>query len=233
MMNYPPLTPSPTSRETKLGLIWLAATTLVLPSLLSEVNRLLPHPLSLGMLNFVFYLVNFCVTAAIFHHFLRSAAAAALDRLFPVIWYAVLAYLGNRALTEIVTVLIYNISPEFGNVNDASIFAMLEEDLIPLAMGTVFLVPLAEETMYRGLVFRKLFDRNPFAAYAISMAAFAAIHVMGYIGSYPPLQLLLCFLQYLPAGYCLCWCYRQTGTIVSPILMHTLVNATSIYYYVR
>ena len=42
------------------------------------------------------------------------------------------------------------------------------------------------------------------------------------------LTLLLCFLQYLPAGYCLAWCYANTGTIVTPILMHMIVNAYGI-----
>ena len=40
-------------------------------------------------------------------------------------------------------------------------------------------------------------------------------------------QLLLCFIQYLPAGYCLCFAYRRSGTIISPIIVHAVVNAMS------
>ena len=57
------------------------------------------------------------------------------------------------------------------------------------------------------------------------MGVFALVHVVGYIGNASALTLLLCFVQYLPAGYCLAWCYQNTGTILTPILMHMLVNA--------
>ena len=100
-------------------------------------------------------------------------------------------------------------------------------------VAAVFLVPLTEEALYRGLLFHKLYEKKPIWAYIVSMLGFAAIHVMGYIGTQPPLVLFLCFLQYLPAGYCLCWCYRRTGTILCPVLMHTIVNASSILYYLR
>ena len=95
------------------------------------------------------------------------------------------------------------------------------------------LVPLAEECFFRGLLFRNLYSWSPVAAYLISMAAFSAIHVVGYIGTASPLHLLVSFLQYLPAGYCLAWCYHQTGTIITPIIMHTLTNAMSVYYLLR
>ena len=232
-MKYPALTPAPDKKETTWGLAWLVISLMILPTFLSIGNQLLGAPLSMGLLNFVYYCLNFAGTIVVFHRFLKTAMDAALSRVLAVIWYAILGYLGYQVLTELLTVVIYAVAPGFSNVNDENIYSMLSQDMVPLAVGTVFLVPLAEETLYRGLVFRKLFDKNPAAAYIVSMAVFAFIHVMGYIGTYPAQTLLLCFLQYLPAGYCLCWCYRQTGTIISPILMHTLVNATGIYYAVR
>ena len=228
MMNFPPLSPAPDEKEIRLGFLWLAFSLLILPSVLGFADFL-----SGSVINLIYYGLNFTVTVFLCRRFLKSALMAALQRPFRVVWCALLAYLGFQTLTELLTVLILRICPAFRNVNDASIHAMLAQDLIPLAVGTVLLVPLAEETLYRGLIFRKLFDRNPIAAYLVSMAAFAAIHVMGYVSAYPPLTLVLCFVQYLPAGYCLCWCYRQTGTIITPILMHTFVNAVSIYQFVR
>ena len=38
----------------------------------------------------------------------------------------------------------------------------------------------------------------------------------------------LAFLQYLPAGLCLAWCYVKSGSICGPILMHALINLYSI-----
>lgn len=233
MTNDLSMTPAPTGKETRWGLAWLAVDLMVLPTLLAIINTLLPRPLSAGMLNTVYYCLNFGAVLWIFRAFLSTAMKTALKRPFAVIWNAILGYLGYQVLTNLVTNVILMIEPDFGNVNDANIFSMLEQDALPLALSTVFLVPLAEEALYRGLIFRKLMDKNVALAIIVSMLVFAAIHVVGYIGSYSPVLLVLCFLQYLPAGYCLCWCYRRTGTIITPILMHTLVNATGIYYAIR
>ena len=233
MFHDPKMTPAPNEQETKLGFLLMAATLLVAPTALYLINSLLPQPLSDGMLNTVFYVTNFALTILIFRKFLKNALEAALARPFPVIWYAILGYLGYQALSSILSMGILAIDPDFSNVNDDSIFDMLGDDLVPLAMAAVFLVPLTEEALYRGLLFHKLYEKKPIWAYIVSMLGFAAIHVMGYIGTQPPLVLFLCFLQYLPAGYCLCWCYRRTGTILCPVLMHTIVNASSILYYLR
>ena len=61
------------------------------------------------------------------------------------------------------------------------------------------------------------------------MTAFALIHVMGYAGLMPAGDLVLSFLQYLPAGFFLAWAYASTGTVFSPVLIHALVNAYGIY----
>ena len=60
------------------------------------------------------------------------------------------------------------------------------------------------------------------------MVLFSLVHVTGYIGAYSPMHLLMCFIQYLPASFCLCWCYCQTGTIITPMIMHAVTNAMSI-----
>ena len=233
MIKYPSFSDPPSARETKWGFAWLGFQLIILPVILVVANIMLPNPLSDGMVNVVYYIINATVIFFLFRQYLTAAWRTAMERLPAVIWRALLGYLGYQALTSIVTLGITLFYPDFANVNDQNIFEMLEKDTIPLALGTVLLVPIAEETLYRGLLFRNLAKKNMALAFAVSMVAFAAIHVMGYIGTFPPTLLVLCFVQYLPAGFCLAWCYRQTGTIVTPILMHTLVNAVSIYYAIR
>ena len=214
--------PTLSKQELKNGFIYLAVSLLVIPSLLSFL------PLSAGKLNFIYYLVNFAAAVFFFHRFLWNSLQVALDRPFPTLYYSALGYLGHTALGEILMVLILMVFPAFANVNDQGIQAMLEADFYLMTIGTVFLVPVAEECFYRGLIFRGLYDRSPVIAYLASMLAFAFIHVMGYIGSFEPLQLLLCFIQYLPAGYCLCFAYRYGGSIISPIIVHIIVNFVAI-----
>ena len=55
------------------------------------------------------------------------------------------------------------------------------------------------------------------------------IHVMGYIGQFDWLTLVLCFLQYIPAGLWLAWAYEKSDSIFAPMLIHTAINAIGIY----
>ena len=221
------LTHSPqlSRNEVIAGWSYYAFSMLALPIVLSYVNGLLPEPLNEAKLNFVFYVANFAACVMIFRRLLKLNMQIAVRRIFPVLWYALLGYLGYSALTSILTTLIHTLVPGFANVNDMSIAALAGKELTLMAIGTVFLVPVAEELFYRGLMLRHLAGKSRILAYCVSMGVFALVHVVGYIGSYSPLTLVLCFIQYLPAGYCLAWCYSSTGTIITPILMHMIVNA--------
>ena len=222
-----------THKETRNGFLYMAFSLIALPWLLEEGNSYLSAPLSQGKINFLYYFLNFAVMVWLCRKFLTQSLKFALKLPFPVIWYGILGYLGSKALGELLGILTLLIYPNFSNVNDATVISMLREDSQLIIWGTVFLVPVVEELFFRGLIFRNLASRNHVAAYLVSIALFSLIHVAGYIGAYSPLHLLLCFLQYLPASFCLCWCYCQTGTIITPMIMHAVTNAMSVYYLLR
>ena len=223
---------APGRRETQSGWIFYLLSFTVLFYGLEWFNGLLAIPLTEAKLNFLYYCINFVGAVWIFRNFLGDSLRAAVRRLFPTLWYAALGYLGMQALGNLLTYLLIFIAPDFSNLNDLSLTLMARSEPL-LALALVLLVPVAEECFFRGLLFRNLCNRNPLVAYLISMAAFSAIHVVGFLGSLSPVHLLISFIQYLPAAYCLCWCYHQTGTIITPILMHTLVNAMGVYNTVR
>lgn len=233
MNNLPTLAPAPSNKAEKTGLIYWALSFTLLGSLIYLAAMLLGYPITDVQLNIIYYVINAAAAVLIFRKFLAANWDAAMERIFPTVYYAVLAFLGSQLLTNLITVIVFRIHPDFTNVNDETIHLMLAEDPALMVIGTVILAPVAEEIFYRGMMFRKLFDVRPWLGYIVSMVVFAAIHMVGYIGIYPIDLLALGFLQYLPAGYCLCWCYRQTGTIFSPILMHMLFNGASIYSLVR
>ena len=165
------------------------------------------------MLNFVYYCIIFTAVVWILRGFLRQSWILAFKTPFSVIWYAILGYLGCEFFTEIVNLLIYRIDPGFLNANNQAVLGLVKNDFVLMAIGTVLLVPVAEELLYRGVVFRSLWNRSHLWAYVVSILLFAAMHCLSYIGTYSTLQLVLAIVQYLPAGYCLCWTYCQTGTM--------------------
>lgn len=217
-----------TNQETIGGFCYLVFELVFLPSILSWLNGRLDSPLSAAELNFVFYLVNFIAILLIFHDFLGRGLnqVAQHPAIFcqAVILGAAAYYACNWATSWAVRQLV----PGFSNYNDQAIASMLGTNRMLMIVGTVILVPPVEECLYRGLIFRNLYGKSRWAAYIASILAFAIIHILGYIGTYSPLELLMAFLQYLPAGLCLAWAYTKADTIFAPILIHALINAISI-----
>ena len=214
--------------EKILGWLYMAFSLLVLPSALIWGNGQLADPLNDALLNFVFYLTNFVAAICIFRRFLRASASAAWQDIWNFIQAVVLGYVAYLAATKAMDFIYAHLMPGFSNINDAVIGELAGVNYPLMFLGVVFMAPLTEETLYRGLIFRELWQTSKTAAYLVSMAAFAAIHVLGYIGSYDLSWLLLCFIQYLPAGLCLAWTYTKADNIFAPMVVHAIVNAAAI-----
>lgn len=218
------LTVPMTRWEITLGFLYLALQLTVIPLALQLGNLLLGEPLSQSEVNFLFFCLNFLCVTVIFHKFLLESVRVALSSIGRCLGAVGCGLLLYWLLQFLCSMIITACFPDFFNVNDDSIAGLVEENADLMTIGTVLLVPVVEESLYRGLVFRSLYNRNRIAGYVVSVAVFAALHVVGYIGMYPPAQLILCFLQYVPAGICLGWAYARTNTIIAPILIHISVN---------
>ena len=218
----------PSRRETIGGGIYLILYIAVLPWLIPMITHAFAPGLDAAQSNFVYFCVNFAATTVIFRKYLLRSLKDALRIPSRTLWYALLGYMGNQVLSTMAAMAILNLYPDFINVNDSSINTLVLQNRQLMAIGAVFLAPVAEELLFRGLIFRGLYDRSPVAAHLVSILLFSAIHVSGYFGLYEPRLLLLCFIQYLPAAYCLNFAYRYSGTIAAPILMHMLTNLAAL-----
>ena len=220
---------SMTDREKRLGFGYLLLDLFILPALLTAMNQRLAVPLSGAWTNFLYFSLNFLFLAVIFSRFLKRSLMFAGQH----IWEFFLAVIPGFLLYWLSNVLlsagILWLYPNFSNINDGSIAQMTEGNFVIVAIGTVLLVPMAEELLHRGLVFGSLHRKNRAAAYMISMLFFAAIHVLGYLGFHDSMSLFLSFVQYLPAGLILAWAYEKSGCIFAPIAIHTVINAMGIY----
>lgn len=224
-MNNTDFSSYPLSKKEKLlGTVWLAFEALLFSSVLQYLNRLLPTPLPGAEINFVFFTVNFTVVAFILRNFLSDQLQLIPQKTGRIAAAAAIGFVAYWMLNFLVSGLILALDPGFSSVNDNTVSRLTAENYGLMFFGTVFLVPITEESLFRGVVFRGLYDRSPVLAWVLSAAAFALLHILGYIGAYPPVQLLLCLLQYIPAGICLAAAYRLSGSILTPILIHAAVN---------
>lgn len=220
---------SPTRRELALGAAYIVVQLFFLPSLLALLNDNLKAPLSQGELNLLFFAINFLCVVFILHRFLWQNLLSAAGRIHRTLCYALWGFILYYGANFLVGSLIQAFAPDFANINDTSILEITRQYPVAMTVGTVFLVPVVEETLYRGVLFGGLYNRRPALAYAVSTFVFGAIHIMGYFGAYDALTLLLCFFQYLPAGFFLAWAYVRSDTIWCPILIHMTVNQIGMF----
>ena len=220
------LNPVPSKKELILGILYLVFQWLFLPVI---VVLTFQETLDLTRMNCMIFAVNFAVTIPIFNRFLKDSMEKFRQHPGRSLYFVLkgfgLYWLGSYVLSY----LILGIDPSFSNINDATIDAMASEDFGLMALCTVVLVPITEELLYRGIFFGGLANRNKILAFAVSTLVFALIHITAYIGLFPPMTLLLCFLQYIPAGIALAWAWTKSGTILTPIIMHMIINAIGIY----
>ena len=228
MKNSRSISNSPSSRETLAGVVYVVLQLFVLPNLLYWVNDRLANPLSEAEVNFSFYLINFMMMLLIFHDFLGRSARHVVQHPADFCQAVILGFVAYYACSYAANQIIRLLLPAFTNYNDEAIAAMDAGNSFLVFIGTVILVPPFEECIYRGMIFRNLYKKSPWAAYLISMVLFAAIHILGYIRVYTPLELTLAVLQYLPAGLCLAWCYIKGGSVFAPIAVHAAINYISI-----
>ena len=213
-----------TRQENILGYIYLAFSQILLSSLIAIVAYLWGYPLSITTLNIIYFLVNFVSVVAIFHRFLGRSLQAAWKNIPKCLINVLIGFGIYYWGTILLGFLITRIDPNFANVNDQAVTGMVQENPLMMSICTVILVPVVEETLYRGLIFQQLQRKHRILAYIVSAVVFSSIHVVGFIGSVDWLTLLLCFMQYLPAGIALAWAYERADTIVAPILIHMIVN---------
>ena len=216
-------------RETVYGWIYLFIQLFLLPAVLRSGNAMAGGLLSEAELNFLFFLINFLAIICIFHTFLGKSGKKLMQHPMYFLQAVVLGLAAYFACTFLFNHLISWFRPGFVNLNDQGIQSMTRSSRFLMLVGTVVLVPPVEECFYRGLIFRNLYPRSAWAAYLLSMLAFAAVHLLAFVGRLSLMDLFISLIQYLPAGLCLAWAYQKADTIYAPIVIHALINFWGIH----
>lgn len=219
---------SMTRQETLCGFVYMVFQFVFLPSLLYAVNDALKGPMNEAELNFLYYFLNFIAMLVLFHSFLGKSAAQVRQHPAYFCQAVILGLAAYYACFYAVDNIVSLLLPGFANRNNDAIASMLFQNRFLMILGTVILVPPFEECIFRGLIFGSLYKKSRGAAYAVSILAFALIHILGYLGTYSPLEMVIALLQYLPAGLCLAWSYTKAETIFAPIFIHAAVNYITI-----
>ena len=204
---------------------------LVLPAAISLLVPAFAPGMHAAEQNFLYLAISFLLISAVMLRFLRQSLNIFLQRSFYALRWAGICYILYWVSFLPLTSLLTTFVPDFQNINDSTIFELFNSNRTLTTIGVILLAPIAEELIYRGVIFGTFYPRSRLAAYALSCIAFSAIHVAGYIGQWDALTLALCFVQYIPGGLCLAWAYDRSGTIWAPILIHIAINQTGFIFW--
>ena len=213
-----------TGVQTVLGWSWLPVHMFVLPVLLSLYAAVSPDPLSAGTVNLIYYGVSFVFILCVMFSYLRGEFDSLLDRPGRCLSALIGALAVNYVLSFFVGLAALLL--ESGqNPNNAAIAAAPAESFAVLKALGIFLGPVTEETLFRGVAFGTLRPRGRVLAYAASTLLFAVYHVWQYALLGVDARFLLYLLQYVPMSLALGWCYDRSGSIWTCIFFHMGYNA--------
>ncbi|MEG0766016.1 MAG: CPBP family intramembrane glutamic endopeptidase, partial [Pseudoflavonifractor sp.] len=203
--------PQMTDSERKRGWVFFGLYILVLPYLTAIAQRLIfgDGESPVAEANIIYYGLLFALALLVFWSFLRHGFTLLLDWL-PENLFAIATGLGGWAVLSFLVGLL-----PMPVENPVPMQYLQEYAISPTAtvLLVVLLMPLIEETLFRGLVFGSLRRYSRVLAYVVSVLVFAFCSVWRYALGFGDAQFLLLGLQYLPAGLALAWCYDNGGSI--------------------
>lgn len=220
-----------TEGEKIAGTVFFVIYLLVLPFVtrpaLDLLGRLMGVTIGESLGNTIYYYVLFAVTLIIFHRFIGRTTTLFLENAvgsLKVLAVGFIAFYGLNELTYRLTRLVVG---NHTNLNDMTISAQIDAAPRTTLLIVVILAPFVEEVLFRGLVFGGLRSKSRLAAYALSCALFALLHVWQYALVSQDITYLVLMIQYLVPGLVLAWVYDRTGTLWTSIGLHAAANALS------
>ncbi len=210
------------------GFCYLPFYVFLLGWLLSLLSDKTGLNLSLAQRNLIYSYINFAAIVVIFRRLLAQSLKEIPHQFWAFLQAMVLGFALYYATNLLLGLILGRLWPVLQNPADNTAIALVENSGTIMLVCAVFLSPMVEETLMRGLIFGLLQPVSRIAAYSISCILFAALHLWQYVGSFDTIMLLGDMLLYLPAGIALAWTYEKAGNLWAPVLLHTFINALSL-----
>ena len=218
-----PFEPLLTRREALAGAVYILVHFLVLPLLFEAAAQLSPW-FTVGRVNLLYYAAAVIFLAVFMGRWLYRQYDRFVDRPFWCIGSMAGAYLVNYLLSGLLVLFFSALELELGTTpNDSAIMELQGFDMRVVKAVSLYLAPVLEETLMRGVVFGTLRRVRRGAAYAVSALLFAFCHIW----MYAPEGMLfwLTLAQYIPVSIALCYAYERSGSVWTSVFLHMFINA--------
>lgn len=212
-----------------LGWCYLPVHFAVLPLLLSVLAVYFPGKMDGTDVNMLYYCTGVVFVLAALGTWLRKSFDVFLDSPGRCVLCMAIAFAANYAMSMLVQIVLLLLELGADNPNNAELSELADMDYGAMKAVSVFMAPIVEEALFRGVVFGTIRRKSRAAAYAVSMALFGLYHVWRYAQVYADPWQLIYMLQYLPVAFVLAWQYERSGSIWTPIAFHMLFNALAFF----
>ena len=223
-----PWRPQMTKAEMDRGWVFFALYVLVFPWVMGWVQRAFQGALPVAEANVVYYLLSAVLVFLVFWTFLKHGFHLLLDWLPENLF----AFVTGLITAGVLHFLVMRIPLPVENPNSLSYpeqFALAPAATVVIL---VVLMPVVEETLFRGLLFGSSRRYSRALGYVLSTLVYAVYCVWQFVFTYGQVDFryLLLFVQYLPMSLALTWCYDNGGSIWSPIALHAVINAFTLFF---
>ena len=221
-----PWRPQLTQAEMGRGWVFFALYVLLFPWVMGWVQRSFHGELPVAEANVVYYLLSATLVFLVFWTFLKHGFHLLLDWL-PENLFAFGTGLAGWAVLSFLAWLIPL------PVENPNLLSYPEQyALAPLATVVILVVlmPVVEESLFRGLLFGTSRRYSRILGYVLSTLVYALYCVWQFVYTYGTIDFryLLLIVEYLPMSLALTWCYDNGGSIWSPIALHVVINAVTL-----
>ena len=219
-----------TVAERVFGLVYLPVHAVGLPFLLLLLAELFRPQTDEIWLDLAMYAVGLLACLIFLHRFLKTSFSDIFDRpgrfVFTLLVCAVI-YLGLNTLVN--SLLLLAPAEVTENPNNEAVAAIAGSNFRVTVAITVFMAPILEECLFRGALFGTIRRKSRVTAYVVTILLFAFYHLWSmFVYAYDS-SLWWYLLQYVPAGFALCYAYERSGTVWCPIVLHAAINALAMY----
>ncbi len=221
----PALFPAPLSpRESLLGWLFVPVFTFLVPLLLGAVVSWWPVPVSEVQRSTVYSLIGFLFVVVFLRRFLKADWIAFWDRKRLTLLTLLLTHLINILLSFAIAALTVAFWQDGAETFVSEIPGLSGTQPEGMFTALVLLAPLAEETLFRGIVFGTLRRRSRAAAYIVSIALFAVYSVWQTAAANPGVSFLFLAITTVPVGAAAAFCYERTQCVWAAALYRALLS---------
>lgn len=219
-----PWRPQLTVEEQRVGWVFFALYLFVFPFLVGLVTRFLEEHLELGVpaaqSSAIYYAAVLLLLVAVFWDFLKNAFRILSDNTRRNLFALVGGFVGGMLFTVLLSLIPLPVeNPVIGDYRGQFLLAPGFTTAV-----VMFLRPMTEEILYRGLLFGSLRKKNRPLAYVISIGLSALAAVWQFAVPDGGAMYLLLALRYIPLAAAATWAYDIGGSVLTPMALRVILN---------